>query len=390
MSACVACFGIWLSEISLNHIEYISLIFWCCASGFLAMKTAALMGLQRFDLIFQSNLVLAVIMISGVLILQEGHQNLVDIFTLMGIACALSALIGSKSLYIESRGIVGSLNKTQFNQLITYAVNTWITTLLWSLVWSRGELPIVRHYLGDDAVAEYVASLTLYGGAVAAVMLAVSGVSPQITSYWGSGKHEVAIQLCRKLMDAQLLISGIGSAALIWLAPELMRIAFGDRYSMSANLLSILALGLPALTLASHNHLLQIITNAKYNRNTTIAGLFFLFFFSLVGVIYFGIYGAALSRAITLILTATMTIYYYLTKWGKSSISVWNISIVMVAEIMSTIATIEFSGIPFLSRLFIFIFISIFLLIFIRDRLSKPICLVLIRMIAPYINFKLY
>ena len=87
-------------------------------------------------------------------------------------------------------------------------LNIWITALLWALVWSRGELPIVRAFLGDSGVAHYSAALTLLGGAIAGVSLGIGGVAPQLTRLWGEGKHAEALATARRVMDIQVLLCG--------------------------------------------------------------------------------------------------------------------------------------------------------------------------------------
>jgi len=217
------------------------------------------------------------------------------------------------------------LDLKRSQSIYRYALNIWITALLASFVWSRGEVPILREIQGDAAVARYSVALTLYGGAVAGIMLGMGGVAQQITRLWGDGQLAAAVSLSRKAMNLQLLLAGLSAVFLISFSPEIMHWGFGAKYAESAPLLAILALGLPALTVASHNHLLQIITGARFTRNATVAGVMLLAGLSWFGVQIFGVSGAAWSRSITLIVIAAITLLVCWRRWGISSLSPWNL-----------------------------------------------------------------
>lgn len=376
--ALAAIFGAWLSGLTFDAVGYSLLLCWGCATGLWGMHTSALSGLQRFDLIFFANLLAAAIMIVGSVMVPFEDGNLVTLFAIMATASTAAALIGIRPIAAASQGTAAVLDFKQSRAIFGYAINIWITALLWSLVWSRGEVPVIRGLLGDEAVARYAVALTLYGGAVAGVMLGVSGIAPQITRYWGEGQQPAAVSLCRRAMDLQLLLSGLGTLTLIWLAPELMRLGFGERYQDSAMLLSVLALGLPALTVASHNHLLQIMTDALYNRNTTLLGVILLLGFSWAGVSVLGLTGAAWSRAMTLLILSAITFVVCWRCWGSASLGMANVVLVVVVSLLSVLGSMLPMFDPLPTRLAACLVLSLVLLAWVKTESKAPV--------APYLG----
>jgi O-antigen/teichoic acid export membrane protein len=176
----------------------------------------------------------------------------------MATAFGAAAVVGITTTRHLVSGVVGSIESDRWRRIRGYAFNVWITALLWSLVWSRGEMPIVRAYLGDAGVAQYAAAMTLFGGAIQGVMLAVSGVAPQLAMLWGSERRDEAIAAARTIMDVQLLFCGAGALLLIWLGPELVALAFGKRYHEAAAPLTVFAVGLLAMAVSSQNYLLWV------------------------------------------------------------------------------------------------------------------------------------
>ena len=161
-------------------------------------------------------------------------------------------------------------------------MNMWLTALLTSLVWSRGEYPFVRAVLGDEGLARYAAPMTLFAGSVQLVMLGTAGVAPYLTDLWGRGRRESAIALARWLMSLQLLFCCLAALALTLLDGELLGLAFGAEYRDNDHVLPILSVGLIALAVSAPNHLLQLATDARFNRNFIVVGVLLLFLLALL------------------------------------------------------------------------------------------------------------
>jgi O-antigen/teichoic acid export membrane protein len=293
---------------------------WAAVQGRWAMQTAALTGSQRFDVILRANLLAGVTMIVGMMVLPVDTLGLPLVFALMIVSAMFGALTGARHTRdLGAGGVEALLDQGQWKAIRIYAVNVWLTALLWALVWSRGEFPIVRAYLGDESLAAYAAAMTLFGGAVQAVMLGVGGVAPQLTRFWGEGRADLALATARKVMDFQLVACGISAVTLICFGPELMSLAFGNKYRSSAGTLVVLGVGLVAMTLSAQNHLLQIATDARFSRDTSILGLVILMVTALVFTPLLGLYGAALARASTMAVLTIVTIFAVRRRWTDMS-----------------------------------------------------------------------
>jgi O-antigen/teichoic acid export membrane protein len=292
--------GAHISGLKFDVAQAALVALWGASAGWWAMQTAWLMGRQRFGLMLRANIVLMAVNISGALALPFDEAPEVSLFALMSaanvVACSFGIARGKPFVlarWFEKR-IPGTLPWINIRR---YAMNMWLTGLLWGLVWSRGEIPIVRAYLGDNGVAQYTVALTLFFGAMQAVMIWVGGIAPHLTALWGSGKKTEAFLIARHLSDIQLFVASVGSTVLWCLGPQLLSWAFGSVYGETSALpLSILVLGLITLSASVQNHLLQIETDASFNRNSSIVALIVLYAVSAIIIGDLGTVGAALAR----------------------------------------------------------------------------------------------
>lgn len=321
--------GAFVSELHLNSMSMAWLSLWVLASSIWAMQTAALSGLQRFDLVFLANAIAAITLLTGSAFVPVTDGDMSWVFALMAGASAAASLVGISA----TRGLAGAhptpLDTHTWRGIRNYALNMWATALLASLVWSRGEMPIVRAALGDAGVAQYAAALTLFGGAMQGAMLAVSAVAPQLTRLWGEGAQDQALSLTRRIMDAQLLLSGLVALALMGFSSFLMTMAFGPAYVDGSTSLVILSLALLATATSCHNHLLQIATDARFNRNTTLLALVLLLAMAYLFVGWFGLIGAALARAGTILSLSALALFFVHRRWGPTSFSKANLAWVL-------------------------------------------------------------
>ena len=301
------------SGYTIEQNEFICYLILCYANGVMAMSQSAMVGMQRFDIIFNSNLIFSVLISLGlVAVFYIGDRSVESIYLAIAMSCAFAAFGGFREIWnwtlkSDFSQIDGVIKK----EIINYALNVWISALLWNLVWSRGEVLAIKHFLNDKAVAQYSVALTLYGGGVSILMLLVGGIAPQITKYIGERDVNEAVRLCRFAMDIQLMACGIGGLIFVWLSNEIVQFTYGNNYSESTDILNLLSIGLPAFALASHNHFIQVITNAKFTRNATVFGVFFLGFSAVVFIAEFGAVGGAASRSITILLLALISMYYF-------------------------------------------------------------------------------
>jgi O-antigen/teichoic acid export membrane protein len=334
------------------------------------MRTAVLTGMQRFDLIFLASGLATAIMLAGALLLPPNGSVMI-LFGLMATAFGAAAVVGATTTRRLVSGKIGSIDPDAWRSIRGYAFNIWITALLWSLVWSRGEMPIVRAYLGDAGVAHYTAAMSLFGGAIQGVMLAVSGIAPQLTVLWGGDRRDEAIAAARTVMDVQLLFCGVGSLMLIYLGPELISLAFGNAYREAAAPLTVFAIGLLAMAVSSQTYILQLATDARFSRNTTLLGLILLFVAAILLTPLYGLVGTAIARAGTMLVMAGAAIVFTIRRWGPAAITGRNVLILaaIVGACASSLAWKE-TG-PLLVRIVLLAVALLILGTSLRDRQGR-------------------
>ena len=132
----------------------------------------------------------------------------------MAIATSLASLIGVFFVAKFSDKPAIKFNKDIRDKIFKYAFNIWLTSLMWNLMWSRGEVPFIRIYYGDIGLAQYSVALTLFGGVIMFVMLAVQAVAPEIARLLGDNDKDSALKICRDSIDLQLVLSGFGGLLL--------------------------------------------------------------------------------------------------------------------------------------------------------------------------------
>jgi O-antigen/teichoic acid export membrane protein len=367
LAAAVVPFAAWLFDLSLDRNGLALLALLTMTSGLWAMQTAALSGMQRFDLACGASVVAAVVLIAGALWMPLDADGPSRVFGLMALASGSAAVVGYSSTRRLLDGPPAVIGSGRWRGIREYAINMWLTALLWSLVWSRGEVPIVRAYLGDDGVARYAAVLVLFGGAIQGVMLATGGVAPQLTRLWGEGGRAEAVALARRIMDMQLLVCGVVAVLLIGLGPELMQLAFGAKFRAGSAVLAVLCLGLIGLTVSCQNHLLQIATDGRFSRNATLGGLVALMASAVVLVSSAGLFGAAAARASTMLLMAGVSLFFVHQRWGSAAYSLRNVVAVLAVVIVCVAGQPQVADLTWIVRAGLAVLASGVLAVAVRD-----------------------
>jgi O-antigen/teichoic acid export membrane protein len=349
--------GALLSGLSLTWSIAFPLVIWAVSSAGWLLQTAALTGLQRFDYILASNLVAGGVMVLGAWWVSDQVAALSMLYWVMAVASASAALIGAVRVGRERGPVMRARaadDTIDWRSVRTYAINMWFISLLWSLVWSRGELPVVKYYMGASGVAQYSAVQTLFGGAMQGVMLGLSAAAPQLTQLWGNDGKAEALRLARKLMNIQLVICAGVALILIFFGLELLRGVFGGGYDGQAPSLAILSAGLISMVVANQNHILQIETNGSYTRNSALLGVVLLFGASVVAINYFGVLGAAAARASVMLVLGMVTLALFSARWGAGSVSVVNCMMVgvVVAVAVAFVVTNAGASLPVRGGLF--------------------------------------
>jgi O-antigen/teichoic acid export membrane protein len=322
ISGIAAVAGAILSGLTLMPLSYILLGTWAMAMGWWSMQTGALTGQQRFDLVLVANVMSTAVAIVAVLSVPIAGHSPEVLFGVMTLSSLVGCAFGIRQNIWSLTGPADvETVHLPWSRIRGYATNIWLTGLLGALVWSRGELPLVRSHLGDGGVAQYTVALTLYFGAMQAIMLWVSGVAPHLTSAWGRDQGKQAIADARRLSDVQLLMSGSAAVLLICFGTDMLGLAFGASYRASGAYLAILAPGLITLSASAQSHLLQIDTDAKFNRNASLLGLIVLYSLASSTIPWLGVAGAAIARALTMWAMFLMTLIVVRRSWERAALS---------------------------------------------------------------------
>ncbi len=362
----------WASRLAMFPDDAPSLLVWAIASAFWGMQTAALAGLKHFDLIFRANTIAAAVMLAGTALLPS-DADIADVIKVMALACILAATVGTSTtktfLYLRNVDIDPSL----WRVVKTYAGNTWISSLIASLVWSRGELPLIKSALGDPAVAQYTVAITTYGAAMQGVMLGLGGVGAHLTSLWGQGRKEEALSLSRSVMDLQLTVIGFGALVLLVFGDQLIEFVYSASYAAAAPSLRVLTLGLLSLSVSTQSLLLQIETDARFNRNLLLVGVALLYLLVATLIYDWGILGAAVARSGAMIFIAIATLVWSAKVFGSRSVSFANIAVVACILIAVFSLQTRVGALGLMQRVILFLISSGGLLLLLRDQNGERI-----------------
>lgn len=341
---------------------------WSAAAAVWALLLARAQGLQRFRLVALSNGVYIAIALSGCALLPKEGVEVSSAMLLVMVATAAAAFTMWQPLPIPLHGRTKKAEASELNHRILkiFAINIWISSLVSALVWSRGEIIIVRAELGVSELAIYSAALSLTGIATQGLMLLTGAVGPHLTQMWGAGQREEAVLLCRRITDSLTLISGILCIFLFLFAPELIRFTFGTAYAKAGVTLAILGLGTIGLASAAANQLLQIRTNGVFARNVNIVGAISLFTTAILLVKLAGIDGAAMSRALIQIGVGIFTFYFSRHLISINSVH-WNNQLKVVLVTFFVILFNFFGEYSFYLRLLEFFLITAVLIFWLRD-----------------------
>jgi O-antigen/teichoic acid export membrane protein len=267
-------------------------------------------GLFQFKRFAASVMVFAIVALVG-LSLPQQVSGLFGAFLVLAIAnlAATACLVAGRSSGVHT--IDGlNLSKAHSDLISQYAMNGWLSTMLASFVWGRGEISLVKGYLGATAVGYYSAGLTISGIINQGMALLAGALWPQIARSWDTGDREELSRFSGLVTDLLILAAGILAGFVICFAPYITSLLFGDKFIQSTPLIMILALGALGLSSGCANLVIQAATNGKFSRNVTLAGAIILFGAMYLLIPRFGIVGAAVVRISLQIGIAILTLVW--------------------------------------------------------------------------------
>ena len=310
---------------SMKTMDAILLSLWAAVSMAWTLTVSRAQGTQMFKKIAASNLVyVALITVGCIFFLRVDFK--VDIRSIVALMAG-ATLIAAFVAWTPSQNLIkcNQLSDLNFGSLRSYAIAIWATSLVGALVWSRGEIIIIRSELDFSQLAIYSSAISLTGIGVQGLMLLTGALAPHMTSLWGAGKINEAITLCCKLTDILTLVASILVLFIINFSPEIIKYTFGSEYESASNILAIASFGVLGLAgAASVNQLVSIKSNGRFGLLINCLGAGILFLVGLPLVKFFGVYGAALIRIIIQNGIGVLTLYYAKKFISKKSVNIKN------------------------------------------------------------------
>lgn len=293
-------------------------ILYAIANSTYALFSARAQGLFQYKRFAVSSMIVVLAILAGLTLLR-GSDGLFDVLLVMGVAYLIAGFF--LVIYVprkDSSLHTVPIEKVQEEQIYHYAKNVWVTSIVASLVWSRGELPLVKGYLSETAVGYYSIGLTITGIINQGVGLLTGALWPQIAQAWDKGNRKELMRFSCVVTNLLMLVAGVAAGFVICFAPYIVKLLFSEKYLPGADLVLIFALGALGLTCNCANAVVQIATDGKFGRNITIAGSVVLYTTAFIFISRFGIEGAALARTLTQIGVAFMTLIWIGKIFGKN------------------------------------------------------------------------
>jgi O-antigen/teichoic acid export membrane protein len=286
-------------------------------TAFFALATARSQGLFQYRKIAFSSLIYIAMVFFGLVVLRAG-QSLTQTVILLGCANGAAGMFLSSDLRNMTGDFFVMLSKDASDHIAKYGKNSWVTSVISSLLWSRGELPLVKRDLGESLVGYYSIALTISGIINQGLSLLIGALWPQIALTWDKGSSEKLDEFSNTLTNLLILIAGVSIGVVICFSPYIVIIMFGSNYLPSADIVATLVLGTLGLTTGCANLVVQAKTDGKFARNISVIGSCALYGLALILIPRFGVQGAAITRVVTQIAIAVATLL-----WMRK-LSVWS------------------------------------------------------------------
>lgn len=272
---------------------------WSCASTAWALLVARAQGLKQFRRVAFAHAGYVIVAIGGVLLLPRGGAASLDAaMSVVVLATAVAAALLWIPLPGAEAGAELGEAALDYRKLRQFALNIWIAETVAAVVWSRGELSVVRTMSSATEVAHYAVALQLASIAIIGTMLLTGALFPHLTTLFGNGEHVEMARVSRRATDWLLLVSSVLGIALMAFGPELLRVVFGHGFSDVRTSLAVLGLGSIGLASLSSSQVAQLISNARFSRDVNTLGAVLLLGLALAMVQLLGTTGAAVARSI--------------------------------------------------------------------------------------------
>ncbi|MCX5724502.1 MAG: lipopolysaccharide biosynthesis protein [Nitrospirae bacterium] len=282
--------------------------FWAATSSVWALLGARAQGLFQFKRFVASSTLYVAVALVGLALPQIGGDFLGAMLAVAtanlaaGACCVMDIFDGKRISHNEPLAAADSI------LIRSYATNSWLTAIVASLVWSRGEISVVKGHLGEMAVGYYSVGLTISGIVNQGIGLFTGALWPHIARAWDKGDRDELWRFSSCVTNLLMLMAGLSAGFVMCFAPYLVALLFGERFVSSSRLVLILALGPLGLASGCAHLVIQASANGKFARDVTMVGGIALFVAAFVLIPSFGIEGAAVARSATQIGAAGVTL----------------------------------------------------------------------------------
>jgi O-antigen/teichoic acid export membrane protein len=282
---------------------------WAASSSTWALASARAQGLFLFKRVAVSSILFAGLAVTGIFAaVPSAGGNIAEAVIVMGVANCVGAVCCLFRTRLPRNAPAGKSNACDDASVRQYAINVWASSLVSSLVWSRGEVSMIKAEHGDAAVGYYSVALTLAGAINLGVSLLTSAMAPRIMRAWDEGRRSELAAFSSGATDVLSMVAALAAGFVVCFAAPLTVLLFGEAFSRSSALVSILAVGALGVSSGCANAIVQAATNARFTRNITTAGATLLFGGGFVLIHYFGLEGAAFIRSAIQISIAVATL----------------------------------------------------------------------------------
>jgi O-antigen/teichoic acid export membrane protein len=154
---------------------------------------------------------------------------------------------------------------------------------------------------------------------------------------------------------------------------QLIEFVYSAPYVAAAPSLNVLTLGLLSLSVSTQSLLLQIETNARFNRNSLLVGVALLYILVAALIYDWGILGAAVARSGAMIFIAMATLIWSVKVFGSRSVSFANIAVVASVLIAVFSMQMRVGSLGVMERVILFLISNGALLLGLRDQNGQQI-----------------
>lgn len=281
---------------------------WSTTSLLSTLVNAALQGLFRYDAVTVANITFVAIGASLVVLLPP---SIVHAVTAMSLAYGASASAGIATCVVRrgTRRRLASQIVPSLRSIAAYSANTWLTGLLATLVWSRGEFAILKWRLQSSDIAIYSAALSLNGVITQGSGLLTGALTPHVASHLGSGDEARIGRLLQVVTQTVMLFATAASIGLIATGSSIVPLILGDKYRASYDVLCILVISGISISLGCAYTILQVELHGSFGRNVNIISLIVLLSLSATLTPFIGIMGAAIARLLAQLIASGLILW---------------------------------------------------------------------------------